>query len=131
MPTGDCDGGWYCTTGATVARPTLTAQGGRCTVGNFCPNGSSAETPCSPGMYCDNVGEWGEDLSYYQYITCTVESVDFVVAQCSLKFVSKTHQVGYEVIFPYACVRENMKLLPMDLQNLIKQSMKIGLHKFE
>lgn len=60
MPTGDCDGGWYCTTGATVARPTLTAQGGRCTVGNFCPNGSSAETPCSPGMYCDNVGEWGE-----------------------------------------------------------------------
>lgn len=57
MPTGGCDGGWYCTTGATVARPTLTVQGGRCTVGNFCPNGSSAETPCTPGMYCDNVGE--------------------------------------------------------------------------
>ncbi|XP_062606170.1 multiple epidermal growth factor-like domains protein 6, partial [Saccostrea cucullata] len=54
-PTGNCDGGWYCTSGATVARPTMTAQGGQCTVGNFCPNGSSAETPCSPGMYCDNV----------------------------------------------------------------------------
>ena len=27
--------------------------GGRCTVGHFCPNGSSVESDCTPGYYCD------------------------------------------------------------------------------
>ena len=29
------------------------AVGGRCTVGHFCPNGSSVESDCTPGYYCD------------------------------------------------------------------------------
>ena len=28
-------------------------MGGRCTVGHFCPNGSSVESDCTPGYYCD------------------------------------------------------------------------------
>lgn len=72
--------------------------------------------------------------------TCTVESIDFVGAQCSWKFVSKTRQrvnilhklinYSYKVIFPYVCVRENMKLRPHELVEF-RQSMKIGPHKFE
>lgn len=54
-PTGYCLGGWYCTTGAETNQPSDPATGGRCTVGNFCPNGSSAEVQCTPGMYCDTV----------------------------------------------------------------------------
>lgn len=33
-------------------------------------------------------------------------------------------------MFPYVCVRENMKLRPHELVEL-RQSMKIGPHKFE
>jgi hypothetical protein len=32
-------------------------QGGECQAGNFCPNGSSSQTPCTPGYYCENNGK--------------------------------------------------------------------------
>ncbi|CAC5381825.1 unnamed protein product [Mytilus coruscus] len=56
MPTGECDGGWYCIEGSEFAQPNVVAQGGECQAGNFCPNGSSSQTPCTPGYYCDNNG---------------------------------------------------------------------------
>lgn len=56
-PTGECDGGWYCIEGSEFAQPNVVAQGGQCQAGNFCPNGSSNETPCTPGYYCNNNGK--------------------------------------------------------------------------
>ena len=31
-------------------------NGGECQAGEFCPNASSAPTPCTAGMYCDAAG---------------------------------------------------------------------------
>ena len=53
-PTGPCFGGWYCLGAAEDPRPPDDATGGRCTPGHFCPNGSSVESECMPGMYCDS-----------------------------------------------------------------------------
>jgi hypothetical protein len=30
MPTGECNGGWYCTEGSEFAEPTTAGQGGEC-----------------------------------------------------------------------------------------------------
>ena len=57
MPTGECNGGWYCIEGSEFAEPTTAVQGGECQAGNFCPNGSSSQTPCTPGYYCENNGK--------------------------------------------------------------------------
>ena len=50
---GQCDAGWYCSLSSTTARPTVPAEGGQCTAGHYCPAGSSKETPCQEGFYCD------------------------------------------------------------------------------
>ena len=52
MPTGACDGGWYCTGHSVSSRPTDPSTGGRCDVGYYCPNGSADKVDCTPGMYC-------------------------------------------------------------------------------
>lgn len=50
---GNCLPGWYCVLGSWSDKPSPTsAIGGKCTAGNFCPGGSNAETPCTPGYYC-------------------------------------------------------------------------------
>jgi hypothetical protein len=54
-PTSECDAGWYCTGAAQEAQP-ASVTGGRCVVGYYCPRGSSMQTDCTPGMYCDSPG---------------------------------------------------------------------------
>ena len=51
IPTGDCEGGWYCNEGSFSATP-LT-NGGRCQPGFYCPTGSYEPIPCELGTYCD------------------------------------------------------------------------------
>ena len=54
MPEGPCPGGWYCSGGATTPTPNSMAEGGGfCMSGSFCPEMSSAPTPCTNGSYCD------------------------------------------------------------------------------
>ena len=52
--TGPCDAGWYCLGGAEFAQPQTAVQGGSCEVGNFCTEGSTAQTLCSASSYCDS-----------------------------------------------------------------------------
>ena len=56
-PTGPCEGGFYCVGGARKPKPkTLDEGGARCTVGHYCPIGSSEPVPCGPGTYADAEG---------------------------------------------------------------------------
>lgn len=57
--TGLCAGGYYCNSGSTVNKPLSTMEndpGARCQIGTYCPEGSTEETPCDPGSYCDARG---------------------------------------------------------------------------
>ena len=66
---GNCDGGYYCKGKATTATPTDGTTGNRCTQGNYCPAGSSAEISCEAGKYCSQNGlsapEGDCDAGYY------------------------------------------------------------------
>lgn len=66
-PAGKCSPGWYCKLGSFMKKPTelgndtgsscdCPAQsiGGQCKAGYFCPEGSSAPIPCTPGKYCES-----------------------------------------------------------------------------
>ena len=50
-------GGYYCNTGAISSIPQSVAQGGaRCDKGKYCPEGSSTQTSCPAGKYCEKTG---------------------------------------------------------------------------
>ena len=51
-PDAECSEGWYCSGGATQSMPSNMAEGGECYPGTFCPQGSDAPLPCTPGFYC-------------------------------------------------------------------------------
>lgn len=52
-----CKGGYYCQTGSISNIPQTAPQGGaRCQMNSYCPEGSSAETTCTAGKYCDRHG---------------------------------------------------------------------------
>ena len=68
-PSGDCAAGWYCTRGAWSEKPTEdgvlsdtmcycsnSSTGGKCYPGTYCPQGSDAPRPCTPGHYCNESG---------------------------------------------------------------------------
>ena len=55
VPTGPCDGGYFCTGDSFEAAP-IAIYGGLCESGYFCPVGSTAMTPCTAGMYCATGG---------------------------------------------------------------------------
>ena len=55
MPTGTCDGGYYCTGFSFEAAP-IALYGGFCDSGYYCPVGSTGMTPCTAGMYCATGG---------------------------------------------------------------------------
>ena len=59
-----CGPGYFCTGKAQEAQPPDT-EGGPCTAGNFCPEGSSNMLPCTPGMYCQDARM--SDILYSQY----------------------------------------------------------------
>ncbi|CBZ54547.1 hypothetical protein NCLIV_049760 [Neospora caninum Liverpool] len=46
-----CGSGYYCTTAAESAWPAEPQQGGICTAGHYCPEGSYQEKPCPPGAF--------------------------------------------------------------------------------
>lgn len=50
--TGDCDAGYYCPGGDTVANPTDTI----CPRGRYCPQGSATPTPCPEGTFSNATG---------------------------------------------------------------------------
>lgn len=52
VPSGQCSGGYYCTSGAHSPTPEDGgASGGSCPEGHYCPQGSSAPLPCPTGYY--------------------------------------------------------------------------------
>ena len=76
LPSGLCDAGYYCSGASPTATPAQgSAYGGNCVAGEFCPEGSSVQTPCTPGHYCavdfmnDTSGEC--DPGYY----CTISAL--------------------------------------------------------
>jgi hypothetical protein len=57
-PVGNCNAGYYCTSGATTNTPTNDAtQGGNvCPAGSYCEAGTQTPVPCSPGSYRSSTG---------------------------------------------------------------------------
>ncbi|OAF70026.1 hypothetical protein A3Q56_02216, partial [Intoshia linei] len=58
--TGDCNAGFYCTTGVNVPNPDFKSNmgiGGPCTLGHYCPKTSSVPTKCIAGTYNDEVNK--------------------------------------------------------------------------
>ncbi|EDV25654.1 uncharacterized protein TRIADDRAFT_55968 [Trichoplax adhaerens] len=50
-PSGDCYGGFFCTSGASTPSPTDGITGNKCSAGHYCPNGTAVEKACLPGTY--------------------------------------------------------------------------------
>ena len=55
-PTGQCDGGFYCTGGAILQNPSSLVYGDICPVGHYCPAGTSSPEPCPAGTYLSTEG---------------------------------------------------------------------------
>lgn len=64
-PTGQCLGGYFCSSGAILATPVDLSYGSRCPAGSFCPQGSWAPQPCYAGRYSASRGLAADS-------TCTV-----------------------------------------------------------
>ncbi|MDR3742451.1 MAG: SMC family ATPase [Terracidiphilus sp.] len=52
-PTASCTGGYYCALSATSPTPTNSTQGGKCTAGQLCLEGSSAPADCPLYYVCN------------------------------------------------------------------------------
>ena len=69
--TGNCTAGYFCTLKSTEAAPAVYSAltGGPCTIGNYCPVGSTIELSCPPKKYCSTVNlvadEGDCDAGYY------------------------------------------------------------------
>lgn len=52
--TGQCDAGYYCTSGSNTKTPPNTSETkfNICRAGNYCPTGSPYQIPCDPGKAC-------------------------------------------------------------------------------
>ena len=50
-PNGECRAGWFCTSGAKSSMPNDGHTGDKCTIGNYCPTGSSEPMECKGGTY--------------------------------------------------------------------------------
>ena len=48
---GECDAGYYCSSGANVSTPTDGITGDICPAGFYCPTGSAAPVPCEDGKF--------------------------------------------------------------------------------
>jgi hypothetical protein len=55
--TGLCAAGFYCTGNATVPSPVDGITGNVCPIAFYCPAGSSAAVPCSPGSFQNETGQ--------------------------------------------------------------------------
>eukprot|EP01135_Chromosphaera_perkinsii_P006890 Nk52_evm45s621 gene=Nk52_evmTU45s621 len=57
-PTGDCSAGFYCASGSATKNPaSVTANGGPCPTGNYCPVGTSSPLPCPAGQHNPSTGQ--------------------------------------------------------------------------
>ena len=81
-PTGNCDAGYYCTSGATRANPTDGANAFKCVAGFYCPEGSAYQIPCKPGSYCDSdfLGDVSGDCQEGYY--CPEQSTSATQTNC-------------------------------------------------
>lgn len=50
-PTGQCDAGYYCDSGASTATPNDGTTGDVCPMGHYCPTGTDVPIQCPVGMY--------------------------------------------------------------------------------
>lgn len=55
--TGECYGGYYCMSAATVPNPTDGVTGDICPVGHYCPNATTTPQQCSAGTYNNGTGK--------------------------------------------------------------------------
>ena len=55
-PTGLCDAGYVCVSGANSSRPTDMVTGYECLAGYYCPEGSAQDTKCPAGTYSNGLG---------------------------------------------------------------------------
>ena len=55
-PEFDCEAGYYCTSGASKARPTDNVSGNVCPKGTYCPRGASAPQNCPIGTFLNSTG---------------------------------------------------------------------------
>ena len=69
--TGLCDPGYYCVAAASNPQPINSTTGGRCNLGQYCPEGSSMPLSCDPGYYCGAVALSNVSGSCEQGYYCT------------------------------------------------------------
>lgn len=50
-PEGDCDAGYFCTIGSDSKTPTMGSDANVCTIGNYCPLGTTTPQQCPPGTF--------------------------------------------------------------------------------
>ena len=55
-PTGACQAGYYCLSGATTAAPTNGINGQQCPQGHYCPAGSTRQVGCPVGSFSASLG---------------------------------------------------------------------------
>ena len=59
-PEGDCDAGYYCTTGSNSRTPTMGSDANICPEGFYCPVGSATPTSCPQGTFNPSTGRTAE-----------------------------------------------------------------------
>ena len=59
-PDGECQQGYYCEYGVDTATPVTSHKGvgDPCTMGFYCPKGSTIPLSCPPGSYSFAIGNW-------------------------------------------------------------------------
>jgi hypothetical protein len=62
-----CDAGYFCTSGSNSKTPSMGSNADTCTIGNYCPNGTTTPQQCPPGSYNPSTGRQTES----QCLNCT------------------------------------------------------------
>ena len=86
-PEYDCEGGYYCKSGASQARPTDGITGDICPNGTYCPRGIDAPQNCPIGTFLNSTGNryCPQDLMYFNSelkFTLPFENIYFACLRC-------------------------------------------------
>eukprot|EP00347_Sterkiella_histriomuscorum_P016022 403354791 len=78
-PSADCTAGFYCRAGSPFDSPTGTYNsiniGGMCQKGYYCPSGTAFMLPCTPGMYCPQIGLAASELKCSAGYYCLTKAI--------------------------------------------------------
>lgn len=66
-PEGPCDAGYFCTSGSNSKTPSMGSNADICTIGNYCPQGTTTPQECPPGTYNPSTGRQSVD----ECLNCT------------------------------------------------------------